>query len=102
MEAGNCSHCGKSREGKHKRFCQSCKERIAARSKERYRENRAAVLAHVAAARRAFIAAGLCSTCGGERDDVKKKICRVCLHKSAAYSAKYKARKRQKEKETLG
>ena len=94
--AGLCVRCGAERDRPGRLYCRRCR-RLHAEAEARYRAahplDRPRLYAKVRARRRRYVAAGLCSECGAERDRADRRLCRRCRARAAEKTAAYRARR---------
>jgi 5-methylcytosine-specific restriction endonuclease McrA len=102
---GVCTTCGGERDTLGRVRCSAClakdNENYATRGRTAYRK-RAAVTNETAKERRArWKAAGLCSWCGGKRQDRTKRRCGDCLAKTAKARAKETVQRQSRRRRKL-
>ena len=96
---GLCVQCGRIRDRADRQCCARCRRRLKDAS-NRYRDahpqaERQPHRDYLTARRRKWIAAGLCTECGGERDRADRKLCARCRRLSARNQQAYRRRRRQ-------
>ena len=96
-EAGLCVQCGADRDRTDRLCCARCRQRLKDAS-TRYRDRhpqaeRQPHRDYLTARRRKWIAAGLCTECGGERDRDDRKSCARCRRRAADKTRAHRRRR---------